>query len=234
MIPFDKKAIEICKENKYAFFKHYNRITYGEYVNQSYISKSLPGLTIANDEELNLIINLIGRECIRIINSHYIEFFDPKVIQYNEVSAPLCFLYNGHFSYNNRRYTGKVPSPEMLEAAEILYGIIKMCITPKLSKLREDRLYLEFFKNTLDGHSAIINTYLSADKISKDFIVIIKKRANNCNTFFIVKKSSVYTYPKLKYIEFTISEKYFSFVSNRKDYLSKRLKMDVYLKMSRK
>ena len=161
---------------------------------------------------------------------------DPEVIQYNEVSAPLCYIWDGHFTYNStyNNYTCKVPSPEMLEAAEILYGIIKMCITPKLLALREDRLYLEFFRNTLDGHSAIINTYLSADKISKDFIILIKRRKNNCNTFFIVKRNSVQTYPKLKYIEFTISEKHFSFVSNRKDYLSKRLKMDVYLKMSNK
>ena len=54
MIPFDKKAIEICKEYKFAFFNHSNRVVYGEYINNSYLTKSLPGMTIENKEEMDL------------------------------------------------------------------------------------------------------------------------------------------------------------------------------------
>ena len=229
MIPFDKKAIEICKEYKFAFFNHSNRVVYGEYINNSYLTKALPGITIENKEEMDLVFKLIGKEYIRIINPHYIEFFDPDVVEYENVSAPLCIIKNGHFTYANQKYTGKVPSSKMLEAANCIYPVISLCVKQKLVAYREDKLYTDFFKNTLDGISTVIYTYLSESKISKGFIVLLKRRENNCNVFFIANKSALLATKKQDFIKFVIPEKHYSFVSNRKEYVAKRLKKTIYL-----
>lgn len=234
MFPFDKKAIDICKQHKYAFFEHANRIIYGEYINNSYLSKSLPGITIENKEELELIKSIIGEEYIRIVGPHYIEFLDPTVIEYKKISAPLCFIHEGHFTYKDERFTGTVPSQKMLKAAECIYPLIKLCISQKLAEMREERLYTEFFKNTLDGYSAIIHTYLSKDKISKDFIILLKRKQNNQNVFFILRRNHLLMNSKENFIEFNVDSKFYDFVVNGSTFISKKIKKKVYVNRAAK
>lgn len=229
MFPFDNKAITICKKNKCVFFEHVGRIIYGEYGNHSYINKSLPGMTVEDKKEIDFIAEIIGKEYIRIVSMHYIEFFDPNVVEFEQITAPLCTISEGHFTYLGDIYTGSVPSPQMLKAAECIYSVIKMCIIPRLAREREERFYTEFFKNSLDGCSSIIRSSLSADKLPKDFLVLMKKRQTYDIVFFVILKTMLYKLHNPKYLSFVLPKEHFSFVANRKELIEKRLKTSIYL-----
>ena len=229
MFPFDSKAVAICKENKYAFFQNYTRIVYGEYSEQDYICKSLPGMTIEDEEELKFITNIIGNDCYKKLNNNYIEFFDPEVVDYIVVTAPLCIIHDGHFTYNNKHYTASVPSQKMLEAAESLYSVIKFCLHTKLKNYREERFYTQFFKNSLDGMSAIISSKHSADKLPIDLVVFAKRRYENATIFFVIHKKYIFIKNKPAMYYFTIPAKYYGLVLSKKQPIEKRLKAPVTL-----
>lgn len=231
MFPFDNNAITVCKENKYLFFESFARIIYGEYTHHDYISKSLPGIAIENEEELTFITSIIGKEYIRVVNKNFIEFFDPEVIEFMNVTAPLCIIKDGHYTTSNKTYSACVPSVKMLEAAESLYGVIKLCIHNKLKKYREERFYTEFFKNSLDGMCSFIYSTLPASKMSSDFLILLKKKSNDLNMFFVVPKRFAFNKNKPEYIEFVISKENYGFVASRKEYLEKRLKVPITIKM---